>query len=161
MTEKAKAALIRASKRGVPIIIHTNSPVSTDSILTQAFFVKDWKEMMAQMPTLKIFAFKGKRKLHSKVFVFDECVSVVGTYNMDYVSEQINSEVVSVVKSKTFGRRLALRIMKDISVSAEYKIRVHKDGKIEVIYGPSVHSPEKVMKKLRELGKLQMLKPLI
>ena len=48
-----------------------------------------------------------------------------------------------------------------IAVSAEYKIKVQKDGKIKVIYGPKVHSPEKVMKKLEKLGNLQMIKYLI
>jgi phosphatidylserine/phosphatidylglycerophosphate/cardiolipin synthase-like enzyme len=161
LTEKAREALIRASARGVKIIIHTNSPVSTDSLLTQAFFVKDWKEVMASMPTLQIFAFKGERKLHAKVFVFDGIISVVGTYNMDYISEQVNSEVVSVIKSPTFARRLIGRIAEDIKQSVEYKVQVQKDGSIKVIYGPSIHSPKKVMDRLRMLGKLGMIKFLI
>ncbi len=161
ITEKARAALLRADKRGVKIIMHTNSPVSTDSVLTQAFFIKDWKETMASMPNLSVFAFKGKRKLHAKVFVFDSRISVIGTYNMDYMSEQINSEVVAAVKSPTFGRRLRGRIMKDIEVSAEYKVEVQRDGKIKVIYGPKLHSPSKTMRLLNLLGKFGLIKVLI
>jgi phosphatidylserine/phosphatidylglycerophosphate/cardiolipin synthase-like enzyme len=161
LTGDARAALKRASDRGIPIILHTNSPVSTDSLLTQAFFVKDWKEVMAAMPTLKIYVFTGERKLHAKVFVFDGVISVVGTYNMDYVSEQINSEVISLIKSKTFAKRLSLRIAEDIKVSAEYKVEVQKNGKIKVIYGPSFHSPKKIMEKLKRLARYKLLKYLI
>ena len=72
ITPKAREALIRASNRGVKIIIHTNSPVSTDSILTQSVFIRDWKDLLKAMPNLKIQVNKGDSKLHAKVFCFDK-----------------------------------------------------------------------------------------
>lgn len=161
LTDKARAAMKRASDRGVKIIIHTNSPVSTDSVLTQAFFVKDWKETMASMPNLRVFAFKGERKLHAKVFVFDGVVTCCGTYNMDYMSEQINSEEMAVIKEATFGRRMRGRIMNDIKDSVEYSVKVDKSGKIKEVFGPKMHSPGKTMRMLEFLGKLGILKYLI
>ncbi|GAB4267566.1 MAG: phospholipase D family protein [Candidatus Rifleibacteriota bacterium] len=161
LTEKAKAALKRASDRGVKVIIHTNSPMSTDSLLTQAMFLSDWKQILKDMPNVRIFGYKLKTKLHSKVFVFDKKVAVIGTYNMDYVSEKINSEVVAVIKSRPFATQVACRIYEDLKYSHEYKIKVERDGSITTVFGPEAHSDKKVINRLNLLKKLQWLRPLI
>ena len=161
LTEKSRAALKRASDRGVKIIIHTNSPVSTDSILTQAFFLKDWKEVMKALPNARIFVFTGKNKLHAKVFVFDKIVSVVGTYNMDYMSEQINGEDVCAIKSAEFSKDCRNRIFEDIAQSKEYKIGINEKGEPYEIYGPGSFTDKKTMFILETLMKLNILKPLI
>jgi putative cardiolipin synthase len=161
LTETAEAAIKRASDRGVKVIIHTNSPMSSDSLLTQAMFLGDWKRILKEMPNTRIFGYKISSKLHSKVFVFDRKVAVIGTYNMDYVSEKINSEVVAVVKSSSFANRVALKIYNDIKNSHEYKIKVERDGSVTTVFGPETHSDPKVIKRLSLLQKLQWLKPLI
>lgn len=161
LTEKSRAALKRASDRGVKIIIHTNSPVSTDSILTQAFFLKDWKEVMKALPNARVFVFVGKNKLHAKVFVFDKTVSVVGTYNMDYMSEQINGEDVCAIKSAEFSKDCRDRIFEDIAQSKEYKIGINEKGEPYEIYGPGSFTDKKTMFILETLMKLNILKPLI
>jgi phosphatidylserine/phosphatidylglycerophosphate/cardiolipin synthase-like enzyme len=161
LTEKAKAAIKRASDRGVKIIIHTNSPMSSDSLLTQAMFLNDWRQILKEMPNVRIFGYKLATKLHSKVFVFDKKIAVIGTYNMDYVSEQINSEVIALIKSKSFASRVAHRIYEDLKYSHEYKIKVERDGSITTVFGPESHSDEKVIYRLNLLRKLQWLRPLI
>ena len=161
LTEKSRAALQRANDRGVKIRIHTNSPVSTDSILTQAFFLSDWKEVLKAMPNAHVFVFVGANKLHAKTFVFDGVVSAVGTYNMDYMSEQINGEDVCAVNSKEFANDMIERINKDISVSKEYKIKVNADGTITEIFGPGQFTSKKTMFILETLMKIKFLKPLI
>lgn len=161
LTEEARAAIKRASDRGVKVIIHTNSPMSSDSLLTQAMFIGDWKAILKDMPNVRIFGYKLSTKLHSKVFVFDRKVAVVGTYNMDYVSEQINSEVVAVTCSKSFATQVAMKIMEDIKDSHEYKIKVERDGSVTTVFGPESHSDKSVIDKLNLLQKLQWLKPLI
>ncbi len=160
LTEKSRAALMRAKDRGVKIIIHTNSPVSTDSILTQAFFLKDWKEVMKDTGA-RVFVFAGANKLHAKVFVFDKLVSVVGTYNMDYMSEQINGEDVCAVKSAEFSRDCRDRIFEDIAQSKEYKIGINEKGEAYEIYGPGAFTDKKTMFILEVLMKLNIIKPLI
>lgn len=162
LTDAAKAALQRANDRGVKIIIHTNSPVSTDSLLTQAFFIADWVDLQMSMPNMEVWVFTGKRKLHSKVFVFDRTIATIGTYNMDYMSEQINSEVVAMVMSKTFGMRVALSVYEDIKVSKQYKLELSKDGKVPVeLFGPASIAKGRLKLILDFLGKLKILKPLI
>ncbi|OGK07831.1 MAG: hypothetical protein A2W80_02570 [Candidatus Riflebacteria bacterium GWC2_50_8] len=161
LTDEARAALKRASDRGVKVIIHTNSPMSSDSLLTQAMFIGDWRGILKEMPNVRIFGYKLSTKLHSKVFVFDRSVAVIGTYNMDPCSEQINSEVIAVTLSKPFATQVALRIMADISHSHEYKIKVERDGSVTTVFGPETHSDKKVIDKLNMLQKLQWLRPLI
>lgn len=161
LTPEAEAALQRASNRGVKVIIQTNSPMSSDSLLTQAMFLGDWRQILKKMPTVEIYAYKLQNKLHSKVFVFDREVAVIGTYNMDYVSEQINSEEVAVVKSKPFATQVANRIAEDMRNSHQYQIEVQPDGSIKTLFGPESHSDPKVLDRLKMLTRLNWLRPLI
>jgi len=161
LTDAANAALQRANDRGVKVVIQTNSPMSSDSLLTQAMFVGDWKGILQRMPHVEIYAYKLSSKLHSKTFVFDRKVAVIGTYNMDAVSEQINSEIVAAVKSSSFATRVALRIGEDMKNSFRYQISVDADGKVNTIFGPESHSDPKVIGRLNWLLKLQWLRPLI
>jgi phosphatidylserine/phosphatidylglycerophosphate/cardiolipin synthase-like enzyme len=161
LTDEAMSALREANARGVMINIHTNSPMSTDSTATQVFFSDEWSKVMKQLPNLRLFVCPGPQPLHSKVFVFDREVAVIGSYNMDPLSEQINSEIVSVVKAKNFALRMALRIFEAEKKAIEYKIEVMKNGEIKVINGPENHSDPKKLEKLRKLQKLGFLRPLI
>ena len=70
---------------------------------------------------------------HDKIIVVDDEWVVIGTYNMDPLSEQINSEVCVAVKAKSFAKRNRLRIEKDMAESIEYKVNVRSDGKIETV----------------------------
>ncbi|MFZ2957200.1 MAG: phosphatidylserine/phosphatidylglycerophosphate/cardiolipin synthase family protein [Candidatus Ozemobacteraceae bacterium] len=161
LTDAANAAIQRANDRGVKVVIQTNSPMSSDSLLTQAMFVGDWKGILQRMPNVEIYAYKLTSKLHSKTFVFDRKVAVIGTYNMDAVSEQINGEIVAAVKSSSFATRVALRIGEDIKNSFRYQISIGTDGKVNTVFGPESHSDPKVLQRLNWLLKLQWLRPLI
>jgi phosphatidylserine/phosphatidylglycerophosphate/cardiolipin synthase-like enzyme len=161
LTPETEAAIARASKRGVKVIIQTNSPMSSDSLLTQAMFIGDWQKILKENQNVRIFAYKLSSKLHSKVFVFDRKIAVIGTYNMDYLSEQVNSEEVAVVKSGPFATQVALRIEQDMRDSHEYKIEVTPAGEVKTVFGPETHSDPKVIGRLKLLLKLNWLRPLI
>lgn len=161
LTKALGRALVRASQRGVALTIHTNGPTSTDHLITQAFFLRDWKKMMRDMPTLRLFAAPGPERVHSKVMLVDDRVSVIGTYNLDPMSQTINSEVVAVVQDEDFTREQRLRIAKDLAQAIEYKVRVLPNGQVEKIRGP-----EDELKGLsgfltRVLSKLDFLKKLV
>ncbi|HOY67392.1 MAG TPA: phospholipase D-like domain-containing protein [Candidatus Ozemobacteraceae bacterium] len=160
LTERANAALKRASARGVRVIIHTNSPASTDSLATQAMFYADWKRILKEIPTARVFTFAAQRKLHAKTFVFDGKVAVVGTYNMDYLSEEVNSEVVAAIKSRAFASELRSGIMSDIAVSKEYRIELDEKGNAKAVFGPD-DLPGKKMWLMKTLSKLTFLKSMI
>lgn len=161
ISDGAKAALKRASDRGVNIVINTNSPESTDVALTQAMFVREWKHLLAEIPKLRIFALEGHRKLHAKVFTIDKKITLVGTYNMDSLSEDVNSEDVAVIKSGAFATMNWNRIQGEIARSVEYTIKIDSDGKVQQVVGPSDHVEKKALEWIERLGWLAFLRPLI
>jgi cardiolipin synthase C len=158
-TDRMFNALKRASRRGVRIYLHTNSPKSTDSLMTQAMFYSEWKKVLKEVPTCRIFTYYGDRKLHAKNFLFDGKVGIIGTYNMDPMSEQINSEIVAAIHSASFGRELRDELMSDITNSKEYQIELQADGSAKAVFGPD-DLPGKNMWLMKTLAKFTFLKPL-
>lgn len=163
LTEAAEAALERASKRGVKIIFHSNSGGSTDSLFPQAFLMNDLDRLLTKMPTCRfLVAPTHKERLHSKVFVFDRQITVVGSYNMDPLSEQINSEVVAAVHDKQFGTMVALRTWKDIEGRVvEYKAKLDERGRPITVFGPKDHLPPEIIRKMNLMRKIGWIRPLI
>lgn len=160
LTERMFNALKRAGKRGIPIRMHTNSPASTDSLATQAMFYADWKKIFAEIPNIRIFVYKGANKLHAKNWVFDHKIGIVGTYNLDYLSEEVNSEVVAAIKSKEFAAQLRSGIFEDIAISDEYQVGYSSTGEVEAIKGPD-DLPGKNFWLLKFISKLSFLKKII
>lgn len=155
-------ALMRAAARGVKIILHTNSGASTDAIFPQAFFMNDWMKLLKDCPNMRLIVAKdASQRLHSKCFVFDGQYTVVGTYNLDPLSDNVNSELVALVESPAFGTQVRSRIYTDFAPGLEYKIQIDRDGKVTSLMGPEHHIDEKLLKKMNMLRKIQWLRPLI
>lgn len=150
LTEGAITALEAAGKRGVKIDLVTNSPDSSDSVITQAFFVHDWPKVLARVPNMRIFVFSGEQKLHAKTATADGQVSVVGSFNLDYLSQEVNSEIMLAAKSPKLASELEASWQRDLKDPAqkvrEYTIQrqadgtpVLKDGKPIVTFGAHNH----------------------
>lgn len=182
MTEEMIGVLKEAGERGVEIWLGTNSPSSTDSAVTQAFFLQDWPNLLATIPNLKIFVATGERKLHAKVATADDHVSLVSTYNLDLLSTEINSEVGALIWSKDFAAETMRGIMADHADPrngvAEYTILRDAEGRParydgkpvldekgevinspDVTYGPENHLSSEVLeqysKKMERWGWLR------
>jgi phosphatidylserine/phosphatidylglycerophosphate/cardiolipin synthase-like enzyme len=125
--------------------------------------MNDWKRLLQTMPTARIFVAPSQNeRLHAKMFVFDGTIAVVGSYNMDPLSEDINSEVVAAIYDKPFAQMTRLRILRLIEKkNIEYRIEVDSAGRIIKAYGPEDHVNEKTLKKMNFMRKLQWLRPLI
>jgi phosphatidylserine/phosphatidylglycerophosphate/cardiolipin synthase-like enzyme len=163
ITEDVEAALKRASARGVKIVFHTNSAESTDSLFPQAFLMNDWQRLLKEMPTARLYVAPSQNeRLHAKVFVFDGLVSIVGSYNMDPLSEDVNSEVVAAVMDKPFAEMTRQRIFRLMQKNIiEYKLELDRDGKVIKSFGPEDHVNSKTVKRMNILRKLQWLRPII
>jgi cardiolipin synthase C len=158
LTDDMLKGLERASKRGVKIEIITNSPLSTDSDVTQAFFLEDWPMILAKCPTAQIFVATGDRKFHTKSAVIDDDQTFISTYNLDLLSGYVNGEVGALVKSKELADDLNGAFAADKSDPAngfiEYKIQkdaqgnaILKDGKPVIEFGPENHLPKDILEK--------------
>lgn len=132
LTKNLLKELQDAGKRGVEIQLGTNSPSSTDSDVTQAFFLEDWPKILATTPNMRLFVATGERKLHAKVGVIDDEASLVSTYNLDLLSSEVNSEVGALVWSKDFAEDTYSGFVRDFQDPrngvSEYTILRDKNG---------------------------------
>ena len=162
MTPRAFEALKTAGGKGVSINILSNSPVSSEHTLAKVIFLQDWDKLLTEIKNCRLFGYNEERQLHSKVFIFDRKITVIGSYNFDYVSEQINSEIVVAIKSEDFANKLAEKIIDDENkLSVEYKIKTDKDGKIISTDGPEKQVDPKKLKLLERLKILGFLRPIL
>jgi putative cardiolipin synthase len=151
LTQNAIAALKAAGERGVKIDLMTNSPESTDSALTQAFFLEDWPRLLADIPNLRIHVLTGEQKLHAKVAVADDEVALVGSYNLDLISARINGEIAALSRSPELARDVRRGFERDMAdprfAVKEYTIKRNADGSAQrdakgrpiVDFGPEDH----------------------
>jgi phosphatidylserine/phosphatidylglycerophosphate/cardiolipin synthase-like enzyme len=82
--------------RGVTIKIITNSLKSTDNLFAQAGF-KAAKQEMIDMG-IELYEYNLVHTTHAKTAVVDDEISLIGTFNLDPRSSQINREIGIVVK---------------------------------------------------------------
>ena len=142
----------KAAARGVRITVLTNSPLSSDNAPSQAFFLEQWPELLARVPTLRLFVFGDRHNLHSKVGTIDGRLVLAGTYNIDPFSMAVNGEVVAAMWSEPLARQLREITQRIIAggppVIYEYRIARDRqgrpkrdgDGKVVVAFGPGDHS---------------------
>jgi len=162
LSPEAEKALARAAARGVKIVLNTNSGASTNHGSTVAFFMNDWQRLLATMPGARILVFPADSPcLHTKAFVFDRQISVIGTYNLDPLSDVVNSEVVAVIQDFPFSEMTAQRMEQQFKECLEYKIDLQPDGSIRTVFGPDSHLSAEMVKKLNRLRKFQWIRPLI
>jgi phosphatidylserine/phosphatidylglycerophosphate/cardiolipin synthase-like enzyme len=119
LTEEAIQLLADAVKRGVRIRILTNSMASNDNLQSFAGYQKVRKKLL--QCGVRIFEFKPDAKerytimtgalqkkinyapifgLHAKGMVVDGQTTIVGTFNMDPRSANLNSECVTIINSR-------------------------------------------------------------
>ena len=156
----------KAAARGVRITVLTNSPLSSDNAPSQAFFLEQWPELLARVPTLRLFVFGDRHNLHSKAGTIDDRLVLTGTYNIDPFSMAVNGEVVAAVWSERLARQLRAKTERLISVGPpvvyEYRIardgqgrpERDRDGKVVVAFGPRDHGNPDQWKTVQRYWKL-------
>ncbi len=157
----------QTAARGVSMEALTNSPLSSDNPLSQAFFLEQWPELLARVPGLRLFVAGDRHNVHAKLTVFDRRLTVIGTYNLDPISMAVNSEVVLAVWSPAFAKEAAALAHRMIDagppLTYEYRIRRNSDGqpqrdgdgRVEIAFGAHDHSPPEVW------GRLQLYRDLL
>lgn len=145
LTEEEIAELERASSRGVEIWFGTNSPLSTDSTVTQAFFLEDWPYILARVPNARFFVATGHQKFHGKRAVIDDDISIVSSWNADWLSAYVNSEIGEISWSRDRNRELMAQFMTDYRDPSngvlEYTIRRNPDGSAVLVNRGTEQAP--------------------
>lgn len=117
-TELGKRLFRDAVKRGVKVRILTNSLASTDNLEAFSGYQRDRKALLAT--GVRVFEFRPDAReryhmmtgalqekinytpifgLHAKSMVIDGHITVIGTFNLDPRSANLNSECVTVIRS--------------------------------------------------------------
>lgn len=118
-TEQSRELFKAAVKRGVKIRILTNSMASTDNMEAFSGYQRDRKKLLET--GVKIYEFRPDAKerfqvmtgalqeklnftpifgLHAKSMVVDGHITVIGTFNLDPRSANLNTECVTIIRSE-------------------------------------------------------------
>jgi putative cardiolipin synthase len=89
-SRRLEAVLLDARRRGVKVIILTNSLSSTDQLLVYAAYVNQRGLMLRN--GVEFFEYGGPHRLHAKTLLLDGAVCAIGSYNFDPRSEHLNTE---------------------------------------------------------------------
>jgi phosphatidylserine/phosphatidylglycerophosphate/cardiolipin synthase-like enzyme len=96
--------LIAKVGEGVSVQIVTNSLRSADGVLAQAAYLR-YRRRVARAG-IDIREFKGPDSLHAKSIVIDDRIALVGSYNIDPRSENLNNEMMCVADDPETARVL-------------------------------------------------------
>lgn len=124
-TDLGKILFSDAIKRGVEIRILTNSLASTDNLEAFSGYQRDRNELLAT--GVRIFEFKPDAAirfkimksaiqekmnfkpifgLHAKSMVIDGNITVIGTFNLDPRSANLNTECVTIIHSQSISNNV-------------------------------------------------------
>ncbi|OLS01916.1 phospholipase D-like domain-containing protein [Tissierella creatinophila] len=95
--------------------ILTNSLSSSPNPFAIAGYYNNRKEMVDKVG--QIYEFQGPESIHSKTYIFDDTISVIGSFNFDARSSYINSESMVVISSKEFTQQLKENVQVDLNNS--------------------------------------------
>ena len=88
----------------------------------------------------KVFEYQGPGSTHGKSAIFDERISVVGTFNIDPRSSYINTESMLIIDSSEFAEELkegiGVNFDTSLQVDTDYHYIEHPDTKAAVLSLP-------------------------
>lgn len=132
-TELSQQLFREAIDRGVEIKILTNSMMSTDNLEAFSGYKRDREKLLAT--GIDIYEFKPDAAirfkvmtgalqkeidytpifgLHAKSMVVDESIAVIGTFNLDPRSANLNTECIAVVYDSTIAGNLHTAMLEDM-----------------------------------------------
>lgn len=130
-TDLGRDLLEKAVKRGVRVRILTNSMASTDNMEAFSGYQRDRKALLST--GVEIYEFRPDAKsryqvmtgalqetinftpifgLHAKSMVVDGAVSIIGTFNLDPRSANLNTECIAIIHSE----KIATGVLKGMEV---------------------------------------------
>ena len=130
LTKKARTVLGEAIRRGVRVIVFTNSLDSTDNLLVQAVYQREKEDYLAL--GLEIIELAGEpgregmETLHAKSMVLERAgIGMVGSFNLDPRSARLNTEVAIEYHSEAMAGELMRSIRERIKKKG---VRIGPDG---------------------------------
>lgn len=142
-TDYGVAGLKRLKSRGMKVRILTNALAATDVVAVHTGYERYRKEMLES--GVELYEFKpvgGKRprqrllgssappraSLHSKAYTIDGRIAIVGSYNLDPRSTELNTEIAIIAYSEELAAQLNELFRKSISPEQSYRVLSTPDG---------------------------------
>ena len=141
-TELARGVFAEAVGRGVSVTILTNSLGSTDSLdgfsgyargreqlLATGVALYEWRPDAAVRRSMMNSALteRGAHQpvfaIHAKTMVVDERRVVIGTFNLDPRSANLNTECITVISSAEVARDVLVHLMQEIGPDNAWRVR--------------------------------------
>lgn len=122
LDKNSNYVLSELGKKDLCYEVLTNSLASSPNPLAYSAYMADRKKLI-DMNT-EIYEYQSKHSIHSKTFVVDERITIIGSYNLDPRSAYIDTELMLAVDSEDFTSHMR-------EVLAEYQddsLLVDKDG---------------------------------
>lgn len=101
--------------------LFTNAEAVSPNVVAISAYNNRWKLMVDS--GAKIFEYQGPGSTHGKSGIFDEQISVVGTFNIDPRSSYINTESMLIIDSSEFAEELE----DGIGINFETRLQVNQD----------------------------------
>jgi putative cardiolipin synthase len=169
LTPRLLTTLRSAAARGVAIDVITNSAQSADDDFAQSLFIQAVPELLALIPTLRVFVPNERPALHAKRMVIDADLVLVGTYNVDPFSTHLNSETMVGLWSPEYNAATRVMVEARRAGFLEYVAQRDTSGKVNrfpsghpyagevvMVFGPRDHVPVERAEHLRNIRHLMV-----
>ncbi|HET9210286.1 MAG TPA: phosphatidylserine/phosphatidylglycerophosphate/cardiolipin synthase family protein [Thermoanaerobaculia bacterium] len=147
-----RKALDEALRRGVHVRILTNSLGATDNLWPQAGYAGHKKDLVQS--GVELWEYQGPECLHAKAAVIDGETVIVGSYNLDPRSQNLNTELALVVRDQPLATEMRTLMDGHLKKSARIDARGFPEGATE----PYPGVPRRKVWKLRLL---RLLAPVV
>lgn len=108
----------------------TNSLSSSPNPLAIAGYTNGKKDIVDS--GVDLYEYQGPKSIHSKTYIIDGYISVIGSFNFDARSSYINTESMVVIYSESFAKHLK----ENIQIDLDNSLKVGKD--YQYIYNEKV-----------------------
>ena len=115
-------ALKAAHKRGVRLRLLTNSGYTSDVPMVQAVY--QMKRGRYKRWGVEIWEFRGQKMVHTKAFVIDSAISLIGSYNLESKSQNFNTEVAAWVKDPRLAAEHTRLMENNLQRSVQFRGKV-------------------------------------
>lgn len=99
------------------ISVLTNSLASSPNPVAKSAYTNHRKKIVDSGAT--VHEYQGPDSIHSKTYIFDDAISVIGTFNVDARSSFLHTESLVIIESEEFTKDLKREIQQDMDNSLQ------------------------------------------
>jgi cardiolipin synthase C len=107
-TRELMSDLGELRRRGVTIEFITNSSTSNDDLLVSIGYEADKKKLLNL--GVDLWEYNGPETIHAKSAVIDQKLALIGSFNMDYRSQRLNTETAVAIPDAETAQQLRRNI---------------------------------------------------